>query len=93
MLNKIDRFKNKFLTMVNFDHQGQTEAFLGRFEKCMLYFFAGLSCLNPHDDGGGEFFFFLDKGKTAARSAAKFAMTIPSSFFTHYVHTSFNFVS
>ena len=39
---------------------------------------------NPRTDGGGRVSaprrFFVDYGKTAARSAAKFSMTIPLSF-------------
>ena len=39
---------------------------------------------NPRNDGGGRISappeVFVDNGKTAARSAANFGMTIPTSF-------------
>ena len=54
------------------------------FYKEMVTWYKTLGIFNPRTDGGGypppPRRFFVDRGKTTARSAAKLFMTIPSSF-------------
>ena len=48
-----------------------------------VYVYHSMLCFNPRTDGGRISAlrrFFVDNGKTAARGAAKFGMTIPLSF-------------